>query len=153
MPVVDTEDVGGLDTPLSGPYLFEQAGLWGPEPIIDRYGNAFVGVDVFIYYSDGETLAALYEDRTKTQQVDNPAQTNEVGNLSFYADPGSYVVKIVSSGLLLGQFPTVVQPHPEELAEMDDGLLFPDGIILGSPDLTQWRVTVANDGTLSTTEV
>lgn len=104
-----------LSTALEGGYQFARAGRYGPEAVLDARGNALVGALVSVYYSDGSTLATLWDDETRLQTVANPTNVGGDGNLWFWADPGEYVIDV--SGV--GQFEIFIQPHPEDLADVD----------------------------------
>lgn len=75
------------------------AGYWGPEAILySTNGDPAKSVGVQILDAETGLPAVLYTDVNKTDFADNPTKTDGFGNLSFYADPGFYRVRLVSSG-------------------------------------------------------
>lgn len=108
-------------TAISDGYEFGKAGQWGPEGIIDAYGNALSGAVVTVYYSDTTTLATLYADIDKTAGS-NPVTVDGDGNLTFFALPGTYYISVASNGVVVHTDEVIVYPHPEELADNDEQL-------------------------------
>lgn len=79
------------------------AGLWGPEAIMSATGpipQASLPLPVSVYQSDGTTLASLYTSQTKAAAGPNPVNTDAYGNLTFYTDPGIYVLSVNVGGIL-----------------------------------------------------
>lgn len=64
-------------------------GRWGPEAMIDEFGNAQVGLTVLVKDSEGAD-AELFTDPDGTDILDNPVTTNSRGHLMFCATPGEY---------------------------------------------------------------
>lgn len=77
------------------PFTF--AGRYGPEPCLTPTGALLKDTAVTVYQSDGTTPATLYTTRTKSATAANPVDTDSRGNLTFYADPGDYVLDIDGS--------------------------------------------------------
>ena len=74
-------------------------------------------VTVRVYEADGTTEATLYTDRTKATTADNPTGVDSAGNLEFFADPGTYVLSILESGIESATNTVVVQPDPTAIDE------------------------------------
>lgn len=94
---------------------YTYAGKFGPEAIITLAGAPQPTVQVDVYNSDGTTRAALYTDRTRGGSAANPVVTDALGNLTFYADPGRYVLN-VTVGTTVRNFQINVAPDPDELS-------------------------------------
>lgn len=75
------------------------AGHYGPEALLDVHGRLQPDVGVVVYEADTDTLASLYEDRTKAVTVANPTTVDALGNLSIYAEPGQYDIAVVAGGV------------------------------------------------------
>ncbi|MDA8297415.1 MAG: hypothetical protein M0004_12665 [Actinomycetota bacterium] len=58
---------------------------------------------VTVYQSDGSTLATLFADETKATTASNPVTTDNYGNLTFYANPGIYVLSYLVQGIATTQ--------------------------------------------------
>lgn len=84
--------------------------------------KAVTDADVYVYESDGSTLATLYTGRDKTAGA-NPVSPDASGNLEFFADPGTYVLKIFVDGALLRTDTVSVPYDPSEI----DADAVPDG--------------------------
>lgn len=69
------------------------AGHWGPEAMQDKYGNAAVGVVVAVLELDG-TAATTYVDRDRMPG----APSISAGELSFFAEPGHYLLRTTYAG-------------------------------------------------------
>lgn len=72
---------------------FEFAAVYGPQPITNAAGRPLTNLPVDVFLTGTRTLAPLWTDRTKTTPADNPTTTDDVGNLTFFADPGEYDVE------------------------------------------------------------
>jgi hypothetical protein len=55
-------------------------------------------------------LAAVYSDAALTQALANPLSTDGMGNYSFYAAPGRYLIEIGGPGITTKQIPNVILP-------------------------------------------
>jgi hypothetical protein len=55
-------------------------------------------------------LAAIYSDPALTQALANPITTDGLGNYSFYAAPGRYMIEISGPGITTKQVPDVILP-------------------------------------------
>jgi hypothetical protein len=75
------------------------AGLFGPDAILSASGVPVPDTGVTVYQSDGTTSATLYTDETKTTTTANPVFTDAYGNLTFYVDPGLYVLSFTVGGV------------------------------------------------------
>lgn len=83
-------------------------GQWGPEEFLDRRGRPVPTVTVYVYETDGTTLASLYTSQTGATALANPlpvgvattaAGVDVRGNGSFYAEPGPYVLAVSYGGV------------------------------------------------------
>lgn len=73
------------------------AGQWGPEALINTAGAVYVNTAFTVFLAGTSTPATLYADRTKGSTVSNPGRTTDAkGNATFFADPGSYDVSVLS---------------------------------------------------------
>lgn len=68
---------------------FSRAGYWG-DTFTDRFGNGQADTPVTVKLAGTATLATLYTAADKLTTAANPFTTDELGNGSFYADPGEY---------------------------------------------------------------
>ncbi|MBZ5697128.1 MAG: hypothetical protein LAN18_01125 [Acidobacteriia bacterium] len=55
-------------------------------------------------------LAQIYSDAALTQALANPTSTDGLGNYSFYAAPGRYMIEISGPGITTKQLPNVILP-------------------------------------------
>ena len=55
-------------------------------------------------------LAQIYSDAALTQALANPLSTDGLGNYSFYAAPGRYMIEISGPGITTKQLPNVILP-------------------------------------------
>jgi len=124
---------------------FDFAGQWGPEALLGT--NGFVigsGREVRIYTDSGATtLATLYTDRTKGATVTQPVLTDSLSNLTFYANPGTYYLRVTIDGtpqsIIKIQVP--IDPDEADVNITDHGDL--DG--LEDDDHTQYLNTTRGD--------
>ena len=92
--------------------MTKYAGQWGPEDIEYAGGGNAAGAQVAI--TDGnDQLIPLYTDYTKILPAANPTEVDARGNLTFFADPGSYRLHVHGAVI-----PIVVQTHPMEPIEL-----------------------------------
>ena len=56
-------------------------------------------------------LANIYSDAALTQALANPTTTDGLGNYSFYAAPGRYMIEISGPGITTKQLPNVILPN------------------------------------------
>src|SRR6202521_5008807 len=56
-------------------------------------------------------LALVYSDSALTQALANPLTTDGLGNYSFYAAPGRYMIEISGPGITTKQIPNVILPN------------------------------------------
>lgn len=89
------------------------AGQYGPEALLFTNGAPVLDATVTVYQEDGTTLATLYTSHTKGATTANPTTTDSYGNLTFYADPGRYVLNI-STATVTRTLPVNVEPDPAE---------------------------------------
>lgn len=83
----------------------------GTQPAV----KAVTDADVYVYESDGSTLASLYTAADKATAAANPTAPDADGNLEFFADPGVYVLKVYVDSVLIRTDTVVVAPHPDDL--------------------------------------
>jgi hypothetical protein len=60
--------------------------------VIDLSGNALDNVEVTIYENDGTSVATIYSGKTGGSPITNPITTDATGLVSFYAEPGEYIL-------------------------------------------------------------
>jgi len=75
------------------------AGIFGPDAILSSTGSPVTDTPVTIYQSDGTTAATLYTSQTKAATATNPVNTDSYGNLTFFTDPGEYVLAFTVGGV------------------------------------------------------
>ena len=56
-------------------------------------------------------LANIYSDAALTQALANPTTTDGLGNYSFYAAPGRYIIEIDGPGITTKQLSNVILPN------------------------------------------
>ena len=78
---------------------FAYAGLFGPDTILGSNSIEAANLAVTVYESNGSTVATLYTDQTMATTAANPVNTDNLGNLEFYAVPGLYVLSFSLSGV------------------------------------------------------
>lgn len=61
-------------------------------PVIDEEGNALEAIEVTVYESDGVTEATIYNSKSGGGTISNPIETDATGNVSFWSNPGEYVL-------------------------------------------------------------
>lgn len=99
---------------------YTYAGQWGSEAIIKAgsSGGASILPLTQVYVRNIDlSLADLWTDRTKTVAAANPALTDTDGNLTFYADPGPYLVSAVIGGVEQAGHRVQVPIDPAEAAQ------------------------------------
>lgn len=74
--------------------MAEYAGHFGPEGIEFPDGGHAKNTAVEVRSLGGTILITLYDDPYRNTIIDNPVLTDEFGNLSFYANPGRYLLKL-----------------------------------------------------------
>lgn len=72
----------------------DHAGLYGPDNVVRRRGSPVAGAAYSVFEVGTDDLVTLYTDRDRSDTADNPGVTDEIGNLSFWADPGYYDLKV-----------------------------------------------------------
>jgi hypothetical protein len=77
---------------------YTKAGQYGPVEILKAGGTLHTSAPVRIQTTSG-ALATLYTDDTKSTTAANPLNTDSLGNLTFYADPGAYDLIAVVGGV------------------------------------------------------
>jgi hypothetical protein len=84
------------------------AGLYGPTGI--EYPNGQHAANVAYRVLNGSSVEIpLYMSKSRAVSKPNPGQTDEYGNISFYANPGEYILDLVGI-----QMPISVGLHPDE---------------------------------------
>lgn len=78
---------------------FDFAGMFGPEAILNGSVTLLPGVQVSVYLVGSSTPATLYSDRLKTSTMSNPVAIDSRGNLTFFADPGQYDIRLLTNGV------------------------------------------------------
>ena len=76
------------------------AGQWGPNAILTATGLPVTNTPISVYQSDGTTTATLYTDQTRATTTANPVNTDGYGNLTFWTNPGIYVLSFNVGGVL-----------------------------------------------------
>ncbi len=90
------------------------AGRYGPETMLNGVIRLLPGRLVRIDEVGTATLATLYTDRTKSVSAPNPVTVDARGNLTFYADPGDYDMKLMSGAVVGSAVGARVFEDPDE---------------------------------------
>lgn len=90
---------------------FSYAYQYGPDDISGRFGVPKPNQTVSVYITNTKNLATLYTSSSKSSQGPNPTTTDSLGNLLFFADPGTYDVTVDNN-----TFTVVLPVHPSEPA-------------------------------------
>jgi hypothetical protein len=61
-------------------------------------------------------LAMIYSDVALTQALANPLSTDGMGNYSFYAAPGRYMIELSGPGIITKQMPNIILPTDPTLS-------------------------------------
>lgn len=77
---------------------FDQAGQWGPHPVLNAEGKALPAATFEVFEEDGTTPATLYTDESKGTVETQPVNVDGLGNATFFAEPGRYVIKFTVGG-------------------------------------------------------
>lgn len=94
---------------------YAKAGQYGPEAILDPVtGDLLPGREVQVDAVGTSTPASLYTDADRTAPADNPVSIDSRGNLSFFAEPGRYDIKLITLGAPGSPLTVVVNPDPAE---------------------------------------
>lgn len=96
--------------------MAEFAGQWGPEGIDYPNGQHAVNTP-FEVRTAGGILVPLFSNKERSVSKPNPGLTDTLGNLYFFANPGSYNLKIGGSFTI----PISVQLHPDETISSGGG--------------------------------
>lgn len=108
------------------------AGQYGPEAIeYPDSGHAILSW-VQVLNLDG-TDAVLYADRIRSTVVDNPVQTDALGNLVFFAEPGFYKITTFDEST------AVIVSVPTDPVEPDAGGITGFTFVQNTPAAT-WTV-------------
>ena len=83
--------------------------------VFNAQGRPMAGATVRICTSSATgqpcaPLAQIYSDAALTQALANPTATDGLGNYSFYAAPGRYMIEISGPGITTKQLPNVILP-------------------------------------------
>jgi hypothetical protein len=84
------------------------AGQYGPEGLEFPDGRPARNTPVLVRNLDG-TPATLYTNKEKTAEADNPIDTDEFGNIWFFAVPGEYELVVNGNAI-----PILVPVHPND---------------------------------------
>lgn len=96
------------------------AGQWGPEGLEFPDGRHARDTEVLVL--DGANgVATLYTDRARTGVAPNPTRSDSLGNLSFYAEPGGYKLRVFGVDI-----PITVMESPGERSEMEAAIFAAD---------------------------
>lgn len=85
------------------------ANQWGPEALIYSTGGRIALTAVSVLKASDHSLAALYTDKTKAIEAENPTMTDSLGNLRFWANPDEYLIAISNVEVLV-----TLPLHPDE---------------------------------------
>lgn len=85
------------------------AGQYGPEGIEYSDGRPARNADVLVTRPTSGLPATIYSDELRTEVLDNPVQTDELGNLTFFAMPGR--VTLTVNGYTV---PALINLHPND---------------------------------------
>lgn len=89
---------------------FTFAGQYGPTSVINSFGTPLANTPFYVYSPGTTTLVALYTDDTMASQASQPQKTDAVGNMKFFAYPGTY--DVLCNGVTLQ---VVVDPNPNDV--------------------------------------
>lgn len=125
------------------PAPYRLAGRYS-EPLLDPFGNGLPGASVAVYAPDTTTPATLYTSASKATTAANPVTSagtgstiDALGNLTVFADPGSYDT-VTTVGTRVGPTVRIVVPlDPAEAAQVGA-----DGRVLASQSGTDAATTV-----------
>ncbi len=85
--------------------------------VLNARGLPLAGAGVRVCASNATTtspctpLALIYSDQALTQALANPTTSDGMGNYSFYAAPGRYVIEISGPGITTRQLRDVILPN------------------------------------------
>lgn len=102
-------------------------------------GGVLAGATVTVVDANDDP-AVVYADSQFSSVLD-PVVTNGEGVFQFYASEGTYSLSVAGAQAL------------EDVTVPGDADAPPGPILLTAPDLTVYQLGVANDGSLTTTEV
>lgn len=103
---------------------FDFAGRYGAEAMLSHSSGSdkpslYQLSAIYVRHLDA-TLATLYTDRTKAAVGPNPVLTDADGNLTFFADPGPYLISGVALGVEQAGRAVTVEVDPEEVGSDDE---------------------------------
>lgn len=90
--------------------------------VFNSRGQPLAGATVRVCASNASTtspctpLASIYSDNALTQALANPITADGMGNFSFYAAPGRYVIEISGPGITTRQTRDVILPSDPSMA-------------------------------------
>ncbi len=87
------------------------------ETILDGQIALNPGKTVSVKLVGTSTLATIYTDRTKADTTTNPVTIDAKGNLSFFADPGQYDLRMLTNGVEGTPVTVTVPIDPEDAAQ------------------------------------
>ena len=93
------------------------AGLYDPEDF--RYPDGSSAAGASFEVRQAGALVPIYSDRDRSATLPNPGVVDVLGNLTFYAEPGRYQLKVDGRGVAI-TFTISVTPDAEDLSEGGD---------------------------------
>lgn len=89
------------------------------ETVLDGSLVLLPGKTVSVKLVGTSTLATIYTDRAKSDTTSNPVTIDVKGNLSLYADPGEYDLRVITNGIEGSPVTVSVPIDPAEAAQAD----------------------------------
>lgn len=115
------------------------AGQYGAAQVVNPSGVPLTSTSVNVYLHGGVTPAALYTDHTKATGATNPTTTDATGNLTFWADPGTYDLAIAGQANV-PVVVTVIDPGDIPAVVAADATITVDGTTV-APTIARAAIT------------
>lgn len=124
------------------------AGQYGPYGLEFPDGGHAVVTPVLITTLGGAT-ATVYADRHRIETLDNPVMTDDLGNITFFANPGKYKMAFANREISISVPEDPLEPD-EPLTPEDREAIIGDAVeeVMGELE-TPVTLTVLFENTLS----
>lgn len=86
------------------------AGQYGPEPAFSPFGRALVNTPYTVTVPTTGAMATIYTDRTRATVGPNPTATDSEGNITFFAQPGQYVITLAGTSVTVSVYADPAEP-------------------------------------------
>lgn len=93
------------------------AGLYGPESFTAPNGRPAGDAAAALLDHTGGSPVTLYDGPDRAHTVANPTTLDILGNLSMWADPGTYSLRVQLVGFDPIEFPVSIAPNPEDIGD------------------------------------